>query len=226
MESTSALVLQHGRAGPPGVLGDWLAERGIPATVHAANREPLPADPRAFSLIASLGSNHSAASREPAWIGQEVAFLGAAVDAGVPVLGLCFGGQALAIALGGSVTAAATPAIGWIDVATEDPEAVPAGPWLHFHWEVFSAPSGARVLASTPAGPAAFAFGPHLATQFHPEVTPEIADEWARLDADRIGPLGVDRAELLEQGLRAAPAARANAFRLFDRWLDGAKKVG
>ena len=226
MESTPALVLQHGRAGPPGVLGDWLAERGIAATVHRANRDPLPPDPRAFSLVASLGSDLSAAARDPAWVGQEVAFLGAAVDACVPVLGLCFGGQALALALGGSVGPAGVPEIGWLDVATEDPEAVPAGPWLHFHWEVFGAPPGARVLARTPTGAAAFAFGPHLATQFHPEVTPEIADEWARLDADRIGPLGVDRAELLEQGLRAAAAARANAFRLFDRWLDGAKQVG
>ena len=66
MESTSALVLQHGRAGPPGVLGDWLAERGIAATVHRANRDPLPSDPGAFSLVASLGSELSAAAQDPA----------------------------------------------------------------------------------------------------------------------------------------------------------------
>jgi GMP synthase (glutamine-hydrolysing) len=226
MESTSALVLQHGRAGPPGVLGDWLAERGIAATVHRANRDPPPPDPRAFSLVASLGSELSAAAHDPAWVAHEVAFLGDAVESGVPVLGLCFGGQALALALGGSVGPATMPEVGWMDVATDDPDAVPAGPWLHFHWEVFGAPPGARVLASTPAGPAAFAYGPHLATQFHAEVTPEIVDEWARLDGDRLGALGVDRQQLLEQGLRAAPAARANAFRLFDRWLDGAKEVG
>jgi GMP synthase (glutamine-hydrolysing) len=226
MESTSALVLQHGRAGPPGVLGDWLAERGIAATVHRANRDPLPPDPRAFSLVAALGSDLSAAARDPAWVGQEVAFLGAAVDAGVPVLGLCFGGQALALALGGSVGPTAVPEIGWLDVATEDADAVPAGPWLHFHWEVFSVPPGARVLASTPAGAAAFAFGPHLATQFHPEVTPEIADEWARLDADRLARLGVNRAELLAEGRRVAPPARASAVRLFDAWLDAAREVG
>jgi GMP synthase-like glutamine amidotransferase len=226
MESTSALVLQHGRAGPPGVLGDWLAERGIEATVHRANRDPMPPDPRAFSIVASLGSDLSASAQDPAWVAQEVVFLGAAVDAGVPVLGLCFGGQALALALGGSVGPATVPEVGWMDVATEDADAVPAGPWLHFHWEVFRPPPGARVLASTPAGPAAFVSGPHLGTQFHPEVTPEIADEWARLDADRIGALGIDRAQLLEQGRRAAPAARANAFRLFDRWLDAASRVG
>jgi GMP synthase-like glutamine amidotransferase len=223
MESTSALVLQHGRAGPPGVLGEWMAERGIDATVHRANKDPFPPDPRGFSMVASLGSDMSAAATDPVWIAQEVEFLGAAVEADVPVLGLCFGGQALSLAMGGRVRVAGEPEIGWMDVATENGEALPAGPWLHFHWEVFDPPPGARVLGSSAAGVAAFELGPHLATQFHPEATPEIADEWARLDADRLGELGVDRAALLEQGRQAAPAARKNAFRLFDRWLDGSR---
>ena len=226
MESTSALVLQHGRAGPPGVLGEWLDERGIAATVHRANQDPLPEDPRAYAFIASLGSEHSAAAQDPLWIAAEVDFLRAAHDAGVPVLGLCFGGQALALALGGAVGPAPVPEVGWMDVATDDPDVVPPGPWLHFHWEIFRAPPGARVVANSPAGPAAFTAGPHLATQFHPEVTPEIVDEWARLDADRLGELGVDRAELLAEGRRAAPGARAGAFRLFDHWLDGTREVG
>jgi GMP synthase-like glutamine amidotransferase len=224
MESTSALVLQHGRAGPPGVLGDWLAERGIEATVHRANKDPFPPDPSAFDMVASLGSDLSAAATDPAWIGDEVRFLGAAVEANVPVLGLCFGGQALALALGGRVRPAGEPEVGWMDVVTEDPAALPAGPWLHFHWEVFDPPPGTRVLGHSPAGAAAFELGPNLATQFHPEVTPEIVDEWARLDADRLGELGVDRDELLAAGREAAPAARANAFRLFDRWLRAAKR--
>jgi GMP synthase-like glutamine amidotransferase len=219
MESTSALVLQHGRAGPPGVLGDWLAERGIDATVHRANKDPFPPDPRGFDMVASLGSDLSAAATDPAWIGDEVRFLGAAVEAEVPVLGLCFGGQALAIALGGQVRDAETPEVGWLDVTTDDPGALPAGPWLHFHWEVFDPPPGARVLGHSPAGAATFELGPHLATQFHPEATPEIVDEWARLDAERLGELGVHRDGLLDEGRRAAPAARQNAFRLFDRWL-------
>jgi GMP synthase-like glutamine amidotransferase len=226
MESTSALVLQHGRAGPPGVLGHWMAERGIEATVHRANRNPLPPDPRGFDLIASLGSDMSAAATDPAWIADEVRFLGEAVEADVPVLGLCFGGQALALAMGGRVRVADEPEVGWMEVSTEDAGALPAGPWLHFHWEVFDAPPGARVLGSSPAGAAAFELGPHLATQFHPEATPEIVDEWARLDAERLGELGVERNALLDRGRRAAPAARKNAFKLFDRWLDGSARVG
>jgi GMP synthase (glutamine-hydrolysing) len=144
----------------------------------------------------------------------------------VPVLGLCFGGQALALALGGRVRVADEPEVGWMAVASEDREALPTGPWLHFHWEVFDPPPGARVLGSSPAGAAAFELGPHLATQFHPEATPEIADEWARLDADRLGALGVERQALLEDGRRAAPAPRESAFRLFDRWFDGSARVG
>jgi GMP synthase-like glutamine amidotransferase len=168
----------------------------------------------------------SAAATDPAWIAQEVGFLAAAVEAHVPVLGLCFGGQALALALGGRVGAADQPEVGWMEVTTEDGDALPAGPWLHFHWEVFDPPPGARVLGSSPAGAAAFELGPHLGTQFHPEATPEIVDEWARLDAERLGALGVERQALLDHGRRAAPVARENAFRLFDRWLDGSAGVG
>jgi GMP synthase-like glutamine amidotransferase len=219
MESTSVLVLQHGRAGPPGVLGDWMAERGIDATVHRANQDPFPPDPRGFDLVASLGSDLSAAATDPAWIGDEVRFLGAATEADVPVLGLCFGGQALAIALGGRVRPASRPEVGWMHVASEDEDALPPGPWLHFHWEIFDPPPGARVLGRSPAGAAAFELGPHLATQFHPEVTPEIVDEWARLDEERLRTLGVERSRLMEEGRMAATAARANAFSLFDRWL-------
>jgi GMP synthase-like glutamine amidotransferase len=38
-----ALVLQHGDWGPPGLLADWAAARGIPLDIHRADLgEPLP----------------------------------------------------------------------------------------------------------------------------------------------------------------------------------------
>lgn len=211
------LVLQHGPHGPPGVFGDWLDGRAIPYRVHNAWADPLPPDPADFSFVASLGSEHSAAAADPEWVALEVDLLRRAIDADVPVLGLCFGGQALAVALGAAVGPADPPEVGWMRIDTADPELVPPGPWLEFHFEVFEVPPGARELARSAAGPQAFALGPHLGTQFHPEVTPEIVDVWAGLET-RLDAVGTDRRELLEQGRRCAPEAIRQAGRLFDAW--------
>lgn len=216
------LVLQHGPLGPPGVLEDWLRARDVPYEVHAAWRDPLPPDPARYAAVASLGSEHSAAATDPAWIAQEIALLREAVAADVPVLGLCFGGQALSVALGGEVRPAATPEVGWMPVETEDPDVVPSGPWLQFHWEVFATPPGAEQLARTAAGPAAFRHGRHLGTQFHPEATPEIVDGWARVEP-RLPQVGRTPAELLDEGRRHAPRAADQAHRLFDGWWAGAR---
>lgn len=223
MASTPAvLVLQHGPLGPAGVLEDWLRARGIPHEVHHAWRDPLPPDPARYSAVASLGSEHSAAATDPAWVADEVSLLRSAIAQDVPVLGLCFGGQALSVALGGSVDAAPVPEVGWLEIQTDEPDDIPAGPWLQFHWEVFDVPPGATELARSPAGPAAFRHGRHLATQFHPEATPEIVDTWAQVE-QRLEPLGLTPQALLDQGRRHAPAAAEQAHRLFDRWWKRAR---
>lgn len=223
MASTSSvLVLQHGPLGPAGVFEDWLRARGIPYEVHAAWRDPLPPDPADYAAVVPLGSEHSAAATDPAWIAQEVALLREAIAADVPVLGLCFGGQALAVALGGDVRPAATPEVGWLPVDTEDPDTVPPGPWLQFHWEVFTTPPGADEVARTAAGPAAFRLGRHLGTQFHPEATPEIVDAWAHAET-RLPALGLTPEELQAQGEQHAPAAAEQAYRLFDGWWAAAR---
>lgn len=223
MASTSTvLVLQHGPLGPPGVFEDWLRARGIDFEVHAAWRDPMPPDPAAYAAVATLGSEHSAAATDPAWIAQEIALLRDAIAGDVPVLGLCFGGQALSVALGGSVRPAATPEVGWMPIETDDPEAVPAGPWLQFHWEVFVTPPGADELARTAAGPAAFRHGRHFGTQFHPEATPEIVDSWAHAEP-RLPQVGRTPEELLAEGREHAQAAAEQAHHLFDGWWAAAR---
>src|SRR4051794_1176049 len=125
MASTApVLVLQHGPLGPPGVLGDWLAERGVRFDVHAAWRDPVPDDPSRYAAVASLGSQYSAMGQDPAWIVDEIALMRRSAAADVPILGLCFGGQALAKALGGEVRQAARPEVGWMEVRTLEPDVV------------------------------------------------------------------------------------------------------
>ena len=208
------LILQHAHTGPPGRLGEWADARGLPYRVHDSSQSPPDFDPREFGFIASLGSARSANDTEVEWVAAEIALLRRAVDADVPVLGLCWGGQALSAALDGTVGPAPFHEKDWIAVVSADPE-IPGGPWLHYHTEVFTVPRGAVELARSPAGPAAFRIGPHLGLQFHPEADAEMAGVWAAKDPDQTD---ASRSELDRAGDRWNDPARELAMTLFDAW--------
>jgi GMP synthase-like glutamine amidotransferase len=210
------IILQHGDLGPPGVFEQWLQERGIDYEVHAAWRDPLP-DVRGARFLASLGSINSVTQANPLWVPAELEKVREAVEDDVPVLGLCFGGQALSAVLGGGVDKLDHTEIGWIAIESDAPDEVPEGPWLQWHNEIVRVPPGATPLGHSPAGPAAFRYGPHLGVQFHPEATPEIVDSWAQADP-ALESHGVTREELAEQSRRHAETAREAAFKLFDDW--------
>jgi GMP synthase-like glutamine amidotransferase len=221
MTPRRGLILTHGDEAPPALLAEWLSERGCAYELHDATRSRLPAL-APYDLVASLGSTASARSREPAWVPAELALLRAAIASDIPVLGLCFGGQALSIALGGEVVRAAAPRIGWYEVkdAVED---VPAGPWFHWHYEQLRLPPGAQALARGQTGTAGFRHGRHLGLQFHPEVTLEVIEQWCRSEAE-LERAGVNAERLLADSAVLAPAARRHAWELFElwwRWLAG-----
>ena len=217
MTRTAALVLQHGDWGPPGLLGEWADARGVALDVHhAQSGAPLP-ELNGQLFVASLGSPHNPDDTSVPEVANELAFLREAVARDVPVLGLCFGGQALASVLGGTIERAPEPELGWYAVDTTAPDVIPAGPWLQWHFDRFTLPPGATQLASSPAGVQAFTHGRHLGVQFHPESTIEIVTRWARVDDERLDGLGVaERERLVEQGRDHADAAAAAAFDLFD----------
>jgi NADPH-dependent 2,4-dienoyl-CoA reductase/sulfur reductase-like enzyme/GMP synthase-like glutamine amidotransferase len=216
------LIRQHGPTAPPGLLADWLHDRGLASELSCSwTGEPAP-DPTRYAFVASLGSRFNPAETHEPVVASELALLERAVGHDVPVLGLCFGGQALAAVLGGRVEPGPAPELGWIEIETDDPRAVPGGPWLSWHFDRFSVPPGATEIARSPLAPQAFRHGPHLATQFHPESTVDIVAGWARKDVARLAARGIGDGE---QRLAAPPerarAARAAAFALFDAfWED------
>jgi GMP synthase-like glutamine amidotransferase len=223
------LVRQHGDrtpAAPPGVLGEWLDARGIDWEVDASWAGAALPDPEDYEFVVSLGSKHSPRDTHEPPVAAELALLERAVARDVPVLGLCFGGQALATVLGGTVEPAPAPELGWREIETDVPELVPAGPWLEWHYERFTTPPGAQELARTPDAVQAFRLGPHLGVQFHPESTVDIVAGWAATDAGRLAALGIDDATAL---LAAPPerreAAREAALRLFDAFLMTRERV-
>lgn len=100
-------------------------------------------------------------------------------EAGVPVLGICYGFQAMAHALGGAVDAAATGEYGAATVAVDEPGVLLTGSpgeqavWMSHGVAVTSAPEGFEVLARSAGAPVA-AFEDRrrrlYGLQWHPEV--------------------------------------------------------
>jgi GMP synthase-like glutamine amidotransferase len=219
MSDAPALVLEHESDAPAALLAEWAADRGVPVELIAAGR-PIP-DPAGRPFLVSLGSEASAFDDAVPWLAAERAALDRAVHHDVPVLGICFGAQHLARALGGRVMRAPRPEVGWLDIETSVPGVVPPGPWLQWHRDVFTVPPGAELLARSPAGPQAFRTGGHLGVQFHPEVTPDILGEWFddyRSDPDAVR-LGFDPDAMRAEVPRRIGAWNAIGRALFDAWL-------
>ena len=218
--SPRALILQHEAATPPGHMTEWLAEQSAQVKTVRIDEDDSPLDVRDYDLIVSLGSEFAAFDDSVPFVSREHRMLVKALDADVPVLGLCFGGQILARALGSRLYRSDESEIGWLPVRSLEPGLVGAGPWFQWHFDSFSPPPGARLIAETDIGPQAYVAGRSLGLQFHPEVTTEIMDEWVRVYPHELEAEGVDPNGLLDETHRRAAAAKRNTWELLNRFRD------
>ena len=224
--SWRALVIQHEEPTPPGLLVPWLEKHGAEVeTLRIDEEDPHDLDPSDYGLIASLGSEFGAYQDDLEWIGHEMDFLRQANEADVPILGVCFGGQLLARVLGGEVSRSEREEIGWLPVGTRQPELVPDGPWFQWHFDTFTAPPGADLIAENDIGPQAYVIGRNLGVQFHPEVTPEIMDAWVAAYRHELDEHGVDPDRLLEETHEHRERNRATSFRLLDTFLERVARI-
>jgi GMP synthase-like glutamine amidotransferase len=192
----TVLFLRNEHNGTEAMLGDAFADCGFDVAtfgVVPAERFDSPdvdvtfPDPTDYDVIVPLGASWSVYDEalRRAWVDAEMQMVRAAADAGIPTLGVCFGGQLLAQAFGGSVARAEVPEIGWYDVVSDDEELVPGGRWFEWHFDRWTVPPGATEIARTANSSQAFVLGKALALQFHPELDRALLERW--LDADRDG---------------------------------------
>lgn len=221
-----ALVIEHERATPGGLLYDWLTDRGFAVEDLRIDVEEREVDPAAYDLIVPLGSEHPPYADHIPWIPRELELLRRAVEADVSVLGICFGGQLLARALGGRCYRAQTAEIGFLPVRSRDAGLVPEGPWFQWHFDAFEPPPGATLVAESDVSAQAFVAGRSLGLQFHPEVTPSIMEEWVRVYRHELDAEGVDPDALLAETRERAESYRATSRRLLDAFLDRVARRG
>jgi GMP synthase-like glutamine amidotransferase len=208
------IVVRHHDIDSAGFIAEAFEARGAELSVHLFPDDgPLPA-PGGADHIVVLGAVSSVNDPDP-WIATELDWLRAADQAGVPVLGICFGAQALCAAFGGRIEAMGRREIGWTTVDSADHDLVPAGPWLEFHDDRCLPPAAATVLARNDVAVQAFRISGHLAVQFHPEVDGSQLKRWldAHPESDPAS-LGIDPDQFLADTIREEPAARKRAGRL------------
>ena len=229
------LVLQHIACEPPGVYEDVLNERGATIQrVELDEGEPLP-DWRAFDAIIAMGGPMGALDEvDHPWLVDEKRLIGDAVRSGLPFWGVCLGVQLLAASLGARVYPGSAPEVGLLPVTLTDEalaDPVFAGMprellSLQWHGDTFDLPDGAALMAGSPAYPnQAFRFGTAAyGVQFHLEVSPALAREWADVPAyaeslERVlGPGALDR--LLAELEASSDGVLSDGRRLFERWLE------
>jgi GMP synthase-like glutamine amidotransferase len=176
-------------------------------------------EPESFDALVVMGSIESANNAELEWITRERGFVAAAVDADIPVLGVCFGGQLLAQVLGGSVIPSPSPEVGWLRIQTDRPSVVSAGPWLLWHEEAVVPPPGSRVVARTDVAIQAYLKEQHTGVQFHPEVTPDLVNAWLHEAHQRGEVTPAQHQALWDDVDNLALTSANNAGSLFDGFL-------
>jgi GMP synthase-like glutamine amidotransferase len=227
-------IVQQRDAGP-GVFAEAIRERGEQLDEWVfPDGGPPPADPRGYDAVFTLGGamNVDEETDHP-WLAGEKALLALLLEGGVPLLGLCLGGQLVAEAAGAAPRRAEQPEIGWHRVelteeGREDPLLGPLAPGFEaFQWHSyeFPLPAGAVPLARSEVCLQSCRIGERAwAIQFHPEVSQADALTWIadyRSDPDAVR-IGLD-----PDALRIETEAKISAFNqlgreLCDRWLKAA----
>jgi GMP synthase (glutamine-hydrolysing) len=200
------LIIENSPTAPAGLFGTWLADHG--AAITTIGPTALPASPAGYDLIVTLGSPRGAYEDIP-WIHAQRDFLARALEHHHPVIGICFGAQIIAEAIGGKAAPNTERHAGWIDITdTKDP--VFAGPWVRWHGDHIALPPDAEILATSRNTIQAFSWRSAVAVQFHPEADEAILADWAAKTPHWLAENDLDADRLAAQSATLVPA-RAQA---------------
>ncbi len=193
------LTIVHEVDAGPGVFGGVLTAAGADVDTWLVDLQQPPARADEYDAIMSFGgSAHPHQEDRHPWLAIEKRFLAGALDAGVPLLGICLGSELIAEVAGVRATHMPHPEIGWYRVALTDagradPVLGPLGDGfdaLEWHSYAVTLPEHAVALAVGANCLQAYRVGDSAwGLQFHAEVTDADFQHWLddyTLDEDAV----------------------------------------
>ncbi len=226
-----ALFIQHDHVSALGPVGERLTQLGFEIETLLVVPEDKYRDPNVtvnfppasdYDLIIPLGAPWGAWDDGCIgnWLQPELKWIRDAIENDIPVLGICFGGQLMARALGGSVARGPRPELGWHFIHSKELDLISIGPWFQFHYDRWQLPPGAKELAVSPVASQAFSYRRSLALQFHPELDREVLEGWLIWDGrEELIEDGQNPDVVLEQTIALEKMSRQRAFELVDNFL-------
>lgn len=226
-----ALFIQHDHVSPLGPVGERFRFHGfetIEQNIVSAENYYSPnvnfdfpnADD--FDVIVPMGSPWGVWDNACIgnWLEPELEWIRAAIESGKPVLGICFGGQLIARAMGGTVAKGPKFEVGWTSIWSDEPYLVSNGPWFQYHYDRWTLPEGAREIARNPVASQAFVINKALALQFHPEMVSTVLQPWFEWDGEEeIRADGQDPAIMMAQTIAIEAEAKQRTYDLVDAYL-------
>ena len=190
-----AIVLMHVESEGPGTLGTFLQNHGVEIeTRKLYAKDPVPTEISGLDAVISMGGPMNVYEEdEYPFLKDETDFLRQAIDAGIPVMGVCLGAQMIAKACGKKVYRAPEEEVGWCQISLSEKardddlfKDLPS-PLTVFQWhgDTFDVPDGGVLLATSEVCKnQAFRYKNAYGLQFHVEVTGDMLEEWFE-DSDR-----------------------------------------
>ena len=226
------LIVEHEDGTGPGFLGTTLAACDLELDLRRPYRgEQLPDALAGYhGLVVLGGTPNPYDDAATPWLPAVRSLLHQALTDAVPTLGICLGGELLAMVAGGEVrTSTHGVEVGvheltLTDAGHEDPlfgelpQRVPAVEW-HIE-EITTLPPGAVPLCSSEQFPnQAFRVGPCAwGTQFHPEVLTDMAAAWASSNSPEMRQAGLTRDDVVAQVSAAEEDLKTTWGSLAHRW--------
>jgi GMP synthase-like glutamine amidotransferase len=206
----TAYILNHVGYDDPGYIGIALNQLGIAWQMRyreflTAHHRELPGDAELVILLGSLWDPTDTAVPE---VRTELSLINKSREANIPIFGVCYGAQLLALSSGAMLHRLSFPNVGYREVSFNGNWQPPSSQFFWNHIG-FDTPPGASSLAEGPQSSWAYEEERILAVQFHADATPALLRRWTSEGSAELAELQVDPRDVLADAERASAAVQS-----------------